>query len=457
MKPVFLTLSEHSLATFSVLPEHPELLRSAALRLCESGVDRWSVGNFQDSEMHSAVQFSAKRRGEQVDISVQTWYYVGFDWLIPGMLGVHVLPKLDKEYKHIDILGMLREVVTEPENLDYLDGLFWMDFKQLTKIDTQDSAGLRLFVATAYLNVLERIVRKGLMHSFYSYDEIFRRKIKGRVLFSQTIAGRHTPYLSDRLCCRQQEFGVNVPINQVLKSALRLVLRFLQTKALTYTETGALVEKARILLRAFLPVSDKTVLSRDVENLSNTVNPFFRDYREALSLSQKILELETLGCADTADRGSIPVHWINMPKLFELYVYAKLRKNIKLGGRIYYQFGSNWQYPDFLCKLNRDEQCKNVPSFFIADAKYKPRYGEGNSFIVDDARQLSGYARLSGVLDEFHRWGRFDRDSILPCVIIYSDQNEQSEELDWARLGAIPRWEKFYKIGIRLPEVSEEH
>ena len=74
--------------------------------------------------------------------------------------------------------------------------------------------------------------------------------------------------------------------------------------------------------------------------------------------------------------------------------------------------------------------------------------------MVNDIRQLSGYARLRGVLDEFQRWGRLQKDRIhiLPCIIIYSDQNLCSEELDWSRLEKISGWESFYKIGIRLPE-----
>ena len=65
---------------------------------------------------------------------------------------------------------------------------------------------------------------------------------------------------------------------------------------------------------------------------------------------------------------------------------------------------------------------------------------------------VQGYARLCGILDEFQRWGRSNRDHILPCIIIYSDQKLYSEELDWTKLEKIPRWESFYKIGIRLPE-----
>ena len=131
---------------------------------------------------------------------------------------------------------------------------------------------------------------------------------------------------------------------------------------------------------------------------------------------------------------------------------AKLRKVLRSNDRIRYQFGANRQYPDFLCRADADSCAAGVPAFFIADAKYKPRYADGNSGMVDDIRQLSGYARLAGVIEEFERWGWRDPTRVLPCVIVYSDQKLPSSELDWARLEEIPRWMSFYKIGIRLPE-----
>ena len=226
MKPIFLTLNEHGSVTFSVRPEHPESLRRAASQLCDSGTHKRFVEEGEDVDTQPTLDFTVKRQGACIDITVQAWYYVGFDWIIPGMLGVHVLPKLEQDACCIDILGMLRKALTERENLDHLEGLLHIDFQQPALIDAEDSAGLNLFVVTAYLNVLERIVRKGLKRNFYSCDEIYRRKLRGSILFSKTIAGQHSSRFSDRLCCRRQDFGINVPANQVLKCALRRKRKF---------------------------------------------------------------------------------------------------------------------------------------------------------------------------------------------------------------------------------------
>lgn len=453
MTPVLLTLPEHAVATFSVSPKHPQALREAAESFCARQSSGISVDGKSDSGEPLPLNYSVAKRGEIINIHIAVSYFAGFDWIFPGLLGVRVLPKLDQEDRRIDILGMLRKAMAEPENFDYLQGLLQVNFRKPTHLDTQDSAGLGLFLATLYLSVLDRIVRKGLQRKFYSSEEIFRQKIKGQVLFSKTISGRHSPRLSDRLYCRVQEFGVDVLENRILKRALRLVLRFLQTKAALLPESEMLIKKASALLRAFAPVPDNRLTVQDAANLPKAIQPFFRDYREGLDLAVKILKMESLACADTTCQGGVPVHWINMAKLFELYAYAKLREKLGANEKIRYQFQANWQYPDFLCRADDQSLSEGVPRFFIADAKYKPHYANGNSGLIADMRQLSGYARLSGVLDEFQRWGRTERDQILPCVVIYSDQSLSDKDLNWAKLKAIPRWELMYKIGIRLPEV----
>lgn len=452
MTPILLTLSEHGSKTIEIRDEHPWELQAAAARLCGQGICRKFAARNGDSADQAALEFIARRKDDAIEVRVDVAYFVGFDWIIPGMLGVRVQPKLDGEARRIDILKVLRQALAERENFENLDGLLRLDFTQPERMDEDDAEGLGLFIATAYLCVLSKIVRKGLQRNFYQRDETFRRKIKGRILFSPTVSGRRTPRISDRLSCTYQEFGVDVPANRVLKRALRMVMRFLQTKAKAVEESAELLEKARKLLQAFAPVSDERVAPAAVDSLSRAVNPLFRDYRQALRFAQKILRMETLGSGETARGGSIPVHWINMPQLFELYVLAKLRKVLRSNDRIRYQFGANRQYPDFLCRADADSCAAGVPAFFIADAKYKPRYADGNSGMVDDIRQLSGYARLAGVIEEFERWGWCDPNRVLPCIIVYSDQKLPYSDLDWARLEEIPRWMSFYKIGIRLPE-----
>ena len=111
------------------------------------------------------------------------------------------------------------------------------------------------------------------------------------------------------------------------------------------------------------------------------------------------------------------------------------------------------------------------------DAKYKPRYEKGNRGIVDDVREISGYARDKKILGALGWTANVDgKDGkLLPdCVIIYPVvQVEESEE---GMVDTIPQeacksvagdfdgektivcqsdpiraFEGFYKIAVPLP------
>ena len=52
-------------------------------------------------------------------------------------------------------------------------------------------------------------------------------------------------------------------------------------------------------------------------------------------------------------------------------------------------------------------------------------------------------------------WGLPDPKRIVPCLIIYSDQNAPEAELRLEAVERVSGWADFFKIGLRLPERSE--
>ena len=453
MTPIVIKTGERSIVPYELPTTASRQLHEAIESLCgKETYQQYACGKSSDQNDPPALRIQAKKQGEKVGLIVETSDFVGFSWVIPGLLGVRVDPKLNDETRRIDTLCMLRNALLERVNLEHLYGLVEIKFNTPPLADMKDSEGLGLFLAAMYLSLLEKIARKGLRMQFYVKEEVFSRKIKGKIIFSPTVASRRTPRLSHRLHCRYQEFSVDSLENRILKCALRVLMRFLQQSIHLQKESEELFKKACPLLRAFELVSDVSVNVNEIGQISRSMNPVFRDHSVALGLAEKILRMESIGWNDTSKKGAIPEHWIYMPKLFELYVYSKLRASLPPNTVIHYQFERRWQYLDFLCCLKHNMTPPAPPRFFIADAKYKPRYAKGNSGMVNDLRQLSGYARISGVLDEFQRQGWENRNLILPCLIIYSDQNLESEELDWARLKPILGWEAFFKIGLRLPE-----
>lgn len=74
-----------------------------------------------------------------------------------------------------------------------------------------------------------------------------------------------------------------------------------------------------------------------------------------------------------------------MSKLFELYVFKKIRERFPYEGEVKYHQKYNRHEPDFILNTNCGLKA-------IVDAKYKPRYKSGNPS-MEDARQLAGYTR----------------------------------------------------------------
>ncbi|NHQ72821.1 hypothetical protein HAP39_20365 [Elizabethkingia miricola] len=94
------------------------------------------------------------------------------------------------------------------------------------------------------------------------------------------------------------------------------------------------------------------------------------------------------------DKSLHPPFWIDMSKLFELYVFKKLGERFPLDGEVKYHQKHNRQEPDFILNTKNGIQA-------VVDAKYKPRYQTGNPSI-DDARQLAGYTRLNSIYKELN-------------------------------------------------------
>ena len=127
--------------------------------------------------------------------------------------------------------------------------------------------------------------------------------------------------------------------------------------------------------------------------------------------------------------------------------------------QILYQANVTTGKPDFLFV---DEVCP-----LILDTKYKPRYGAGTfdvGDVLDDVRQLAGYARDRKVLKRLGIQDAEEQDSaVVPCVIIYPEVRGVDVKFDGAhspieqaRLEVVPMGALigFYRMGFPLPVLS---
>ena len=179
----------------------------------------------------------------------------------------------------------------------------------------------------------------------------------------------------------------------------------------------------------------------NVENLKNiTINPFFKEYKEAIEIGKHILKRFSYNITETTQQKvSIPPFWIDMPKLFELYVYKKLQEQF---GReaVTYHLTADYTELDFLL---------NTPEYkMVIDAKYKTIYEDSRA--IDDIRQVSGYARLKVVYNKL----KIEEDRLIDCLIIYPSL-EENKDLNFNKLETIEGYAKIYKQSLSIPLIIE--
>ncbi len=184
-----------------------------------------------------------------------------------------------------------------------------------------------------------------------------------------------------------------------------------------------------------MDVSEDVSLN-DIKHLK--FNPFYKNYEKAIELAKLILQRFSYNLNSIQDQETIltPPFWIDMSKLFELYVLGKLKVST-FGKDIIYHPTTYGNELDFLLSRGDDSM--------VIDAKYKPSY----SVYVNhqDIRQVSGYARLRAIREK----AKVTPDNILDCVIIYPDLETGVDSITELRIVPIKEYEKVWKVGIKLP------
>lgn len=344
----------------------------------------------------------------------QTSYYVGVDWIVENEQPIYIQPKLSNELLEVDYLGMLLEALQETENLKHLEDLVHIDFHKPYIPITQKQDLLSPFLIAQFLQILRKIVQKGLKKSYYTVTENLNARIKGKILVEKNIKENLVKGRQTHTICQYQEFGVNSDENKILKKAYQFSRHVIQQKGKGF-DTRPLLELINYVHPAFETVTDDI----DIRKLKNfKSNPLFKEYDQAIKLALLILKRFSYNITKTEQQQIMtPPFWIDMSKLFELYVYKKLR-SVFSSDEVKYHIKANRQELDFIIRS------KDKSYIFIVDTKYKPRY-ENHNVSPEDIRQVSGYARIKKVYDEL---GCKDYDKVLDCLVVYSHQ-DCSEEL----------------------------
>lgn len=371
---------------------------------------------------------------------ISTSYFIGVDWLDCPISSIRISPKFNHHDGEIEVnyLKMLEDALKEPTNFDHLDGLLYVDFNSPSiNLPRQDDV-LSLFIISEFIHVLARITEKGLKKSYYLKDENLHSKVKGKLLLQKNAKTNLVKGNRVDNYCRYQEYGIDIPENRLLKHALMLGSRLLDY----YNENtiAHLKEIISSIRPSWKRVSDDFD-SRLVQE--NRVNPFYKEYPIAIRLAKLILRRTSYNqVLHGVDMTSTPPYWIDMSKLFEMFVFSKLRE--RFGNNVIYHPHFRGQEPDYLLTSEGER-----PPFII-DAKYK-RYGE-RAIETDDIRQVSGYSRLKSVRK---RLGVEDH-SLIPCMIIFPQHDSLNYVADYTNWQEEGRYIDVFKAGIELPIIQKQ-
>lgn len=387
---------------------------------------------------------------------VENGYFIGVDWITKNK-AVYVQPKLNRRkrkkdadtfregeaYKQVNYLAMLFSALQHPDVFEHTADLFEIKWdKPEIKINQQQDMLTPLLVLQ-FLQIVKNIVRKGLKKSYYKVEQNLRNRVKGKVLVTQNIKQNLAKSKSLDTYCAYEEFGYNGIENRILKKALVFVERYLPAfqgigNKVIFTHTFNYIRPA------FEQVSAEASL-HDCRHIK--VNPLYKEYLLAIDLAKQILRRFGYNIQNTSEvQISTPPFWIDMSKLFELYVLGLLKDNYNEVGTIDFQFGNRANKLDFLL---------DTPDFRgVVDAKYKLKYQKGKVG-HDDIRQVSGYARL---LKVYKRLGKTPAENqphvLIDCLIIYPDgylEERESYKLDLIKRKPIEDYAGILKCGVKLP------
>ena len=389
--------------------------------------------------------FEIKRTNDG-EVCLQAGYYVGVLWLVKNHKFVYIEPKMNKkqiaegspaqeEWAEIDYLKMLLSItVLDPKDTRDLIKIYW-DEPPITIEQQKDT--LTPFLMVQFLLLLKRIVPKGLKKSYYTVEENLNSRIKGKIQLGKHLKQNVFKNKLTAHVCRYQEFGMDSLENRFLKKVLQFIISFKNTHPNYF---GGNDKSIRELITYCSPHFELISEEINIENLKKlTTNTFFKEYEEAIRIGKHILKRFSYNITETTQQKvTIPPFCIDMPKLFELYVYKKLQEQF---GReaVTYHLTADYTELDFLL---------NTPEYkMVIDAKYKPIYEDNR--VIDDIRQVSGYARLERV---YQKLGLEGSNELIDCLIIYPSLDEDTNFL--LKDKKIAGYRNIYKQSISIPLIT---
>lgn len=402
-------------------------------QITEDELSKAEMDESEKSELCSAFRKTFKDEKKDlaprhlgIDGELKAGYYIGVCWVkLEGKesISVQVLPKkFDDTKKKIDYIRLFATAleVDSFEEAEYFSGYYSIDFEESPVEVSSDENLITPLLLFHYLTLLTHLSKKGLRKGYVHREENLQSKVRGRISFIHNLRKNVLNKRENRNCCKFQEYTVDTPENRFLKKALLVAES--QLKNIPLKSCEELFRRLGCIKSAFFEVSDDFSESRRMKVSPNKLYPH---YAEAVRVAEMILRYFDRDMNGSSSQvHSVRPFCIDMSRLYEMYVLHLLKKAYP--GKIHFQVkGSHWTQVDFI-KTGEDEK-------IILDAKYKPRYEKGDRGIVDDVREISGYARDNKILKILGWNPAAEKGKYLPdCVIVYpavqSDEDEKENE-----------------------------
>lgn len=366
-------------------------------------------------------------------------YYIGITE-INGQY-VEVLPKLE----NLDFMSLFSFALLYQPSSEYFASCYDIDWRKEVLASTELYNILTPLLVMQYLNVLDKIVGKGLKRDYITIEDNLHSKIRGKLRPIANWRKNELKKKEDYFYCQYQVFSANIPVNRLLKKALDISLLLLgNVRSRSNNMTGLAFLSSKLKLTEAFKNIDGNVRLESVRNYKfDKLNMY---YSEAIKLAKCIIRHQDNALTDGSGKKKVPLFWIDMSRLYEVYVLGILQTH----------------YPDkilFQVKGSYGTQCDylHIGEGIVLDAKYKlwysSSYGRRNhtDSMIADIREISAYAR-----DEHFLRLMNNNDNTPICVIVHPDEEETSlgtSLSDSVKKNIVEGYRDFYRLSIDLPRL----
>lgn len=366
-------------------------------------------------------------------------YYIGLSEI--NEQHIQVLPKLE----NLDFMSLFSFALLYQPSSEYFSSCYDINWEKEIYASTELYNILTPLLVMQYLNILDKLVGKGLKRDYITIEENLHSKIRGKLRPIANWRKNEIKKKEDYFYCQYQVFSANIPVNRLLKKALDisiLLLGNVRSRSRNMTGLAFLSSKMK-LIEAFKNI-DSNVRLESIRNYKfDKLNMY---YSEAIKLAKCIIRHQDNALTDGSGKKKVPLFWIDMSRLYEVYVLGILQTH----------------YPNnilFQVKGSYGTQCDylHIGEGIVLDAKYKLWYSSYNGrrshvdSMIADIREISAYARDERFLNLMN-----NNVSTPKCVIIHPDEettNLGAVLSDSVKNNKVEGYRDFYRLSIDLPRL----